>query len=136
MWEVLDGQPEWEVVIENIKTFSRSNVWLNAKVMENCPTHADKVDLDDLTCKHHEALKGNGLTIKWPSSRYIPSTYSRLIRGVGPNVKDKCVFVDNNNEDVWDVHECASPRYWGLCIKRTCLPDDDKKLNNLKIVQN
>ena len=128
MWEVLDGQPEWQVVIENIKKISRSNVWLSAQVLENCQQNTDgSIQEDDLTCKHNDALKGKGLKINWPLTKFIPDTYSRLIRGFDPNVVKKCVFVDDKNEHVWDVHECASPRYWGLCVKRTCFPSHINK---------
>ena len=129
MWEVIDGESEWQVVIDTIKKLSRANVWINANVLENCPNTpiatGDNDEFNYTTCKHKEAIKGNGLRVEWPSAKYMTSTYSRLIRGSNSNVGNACVFVDTNNEDVWDVHDCAAPRYWGLCIKRNCFPEDD-----------
>ena len=130
MWEVLDGESEWNVVIENIKKLGRSNVWLNANPIETCPKSEDGIQIDGVSCKHNDALIGNGLKVSWPSANHLPSTYSRLIRGFDSKEEgeeDKCAFVDNNNEEVWDVHNCAAQRYWGLCIKRKCFPSN--KLN-------
>ena len=131
LWEILDGQPEWNAVMKVAKDKDRTNLWLNAKVVEACPNNENKTeeDISDDTCKHNEALAGNGLNVQWPSLSYLPSHFSRLIRGVNPNDPDeRCVYVDNNNEYIWDVHNCNSARYWGLCVKRTCLHSAGKSV--------
>ena len=120
MWEVLDGAPEWEVVIENIKKIDRSNIWIHAKPTEKCHESENEAK----KCRHNVALMGNGLGVRWPSVKYISSTYSRLIRGISSNEENQCVFVDKNNEEIWDVSSCSAQRYWGLCVKRNCFPSD------------
>ena len=117
-------EPEWNVVIESIKKLGRYNVWLNAKPIEKCPKTEGENPSDGVSCKHNDALIGNGLKVSWPSANHLPSSYSRLVRGFESNREDKCAFVDNNNEEIWDVHNCVAQRYWGLCIKRKCFPSN------------
>jgi len=123
MWEILDGEPEWEAFISLATELDRSNLWINAEVVGECdPNIINADDEDPTTCKRQEAIEGHGLAVRWSSSLYAPK-FSRLIRGVKKNTdpKDQCVFVDNSNNDLWDVRDCASSNYWGLCVKRKCL---------------
>lgn len=126
LWEVLDGEPEWNVFIEIAKEFIRSNLWLNAKIVGKCDENKNKLD-DELhvPCHQEEASQGHGLEVKWPSFNYTSKPkYSRLIRGttsIDENPGENCVFVDNTNDHLWDIHDCTSNRYWGLCVKRQCV---------------
>ena len=126
LWEVLDGEPEWDAFIGIAKELLRSNLWLNAKVVGKCDENLDTIGDDELhpACNQEKAFKGHGLEVKWPSLQYTSKPkYSRLIRGatsMDENPDEKCVFVDNKNNYLWDIHDCASTRYWGLCVKRHC----------------
>jgi len=124
LWEVLDGQPEWDAFIGIAKNLLRSNLWLNAQIVGKCdePLNNTSGEINP-PCNQEEASKGHGLEVKWPSSQYS-STYSRLIRdatSIDGKLDEKCVFVDKNNNHLWDVHDCASKKFWGLCVKRQCL---------------
>ena len=124
LWEVLDGEPEWDAFISLAKELKRSNLWLNAMVVGKCD-ELDTIEAEYSTCKHEEASEGRGLEVKWPSSHYTPMPkFSRLIRGRRSRKEDEgesCVFVDSGNHHLWDVHDCTSTKYWGLCVKRNCL---------------
>jgi len=129
LWEVLDGEPEWNAFIGISKELLRSSLWLNAKVVGECDEHLNATEEEpDPPCNLlKEASEGNGVEVKWPSTHYS-SRYSRLIRDLTSNNNDvskdmgnKCVFVDKSNNHLWDVHDCSSQKFWGLCVKRQCL---------------
>ena len=123
LWEVLDGEPEWDAFISLAKELKRSNLWLNAIVVGQCED-LDTIEAKYSTCKHEEASEGRGLEVKWPSSHYTPMPkFSRLIRGKKSKkgYEESCVFVDSSNRHLWDIHDCTSTKYWGLCVKRNCL---------------
>ena len=125
LWEVLDGEPEWNVFIAKAKELLRSNLWLNVQVVGECDeTTNNTVGDPNPPCHLKEASEGHGLEVKWPSSQYS-SQYSRLIRDSTSNDEknqdEKCVFIDKYNNHLWDVHDCASKKFWGLCVKRQCL---------------
>ena len=131
LWEVLDGEPEWNAFIGIAKELLRSSLWLNAKVVGKCDEHLNATEEEpNPPCNlMKEASDGNGLEVKWPSTQYS-SKYSRLIRDLTSNndkdlsknqMGEKCVFVDKSNRHLWDVHDCGSQKFWGLCVKRQCL---------------
>ena len=128
LWEVLDGEPEWKAFIDIAKELLRSSLWLNAKVVGECDEHLNVTEEEpNPPCNLiQEASKGNGLEVKWPSSHYF-SKYSRLIRDLASNkdmlneAGEKCVFIDKFNDHLWDVQDCSSQKFWGLCVKRQCL---------------
>ena len=124
LWEVLDGEPEWNAFIGIAIELLRPNLWLNAKVVGECDD-MQNATMDDPNppCNQENAFEGRGLEIGWPSSKY-PSKYSRLIRGtefIERDLNEKCVFVDDSNNHLWDTHDCGSKKFWGLCVKRQCL---------------
>lgn len=124
LWEVLDGEPEWDALYGKSKELLRSNLWLNAQIVGKCDESLNNTSEEiNPPCNQEEASKGHGLEVKWPSSHYS-SIYSRLIRdatSIDGDLDEKCVFIDKNNNHLWDVHDCASKKFWGLCVKRQCL---------------
>ena len=134
LWEVLDGESEWNAFIKIADELIRSNLWLNAKVVGKCDENLNTIVEGELPppCNQEEASKGRGLEVEWPSLYYTSKPkYSRLIRGyvdtfdtsssIKQNSDQNCVFVDNTNNNLWDVHDCGTEKYWGLCVKRQCL---------------
>ena len=115
LWEILDGEEEWEAVIGMARDKDLTGMWLNARVTGWCPE-------DRSTCLETEAEAGFGVSVRWPSSRY--SKYSRLIASPGDADDRNCVHVDTlADELLWRTHSCLKNGFWGLCVKRYCFPE-------------
>ena len=111
LWQVADGQAEWNVLIQIAKMTGRSSVWLNADTTDSkCPENKE-------VCHQSEAFHGRGIPVKWPS--FPNSNYSRLFTSV--TSEKRCVYVDTQGQELlWKTGSCTSITAWGLCTKRNC----------------
>lgn len=107
MWEVLDGEPEWNAVMNHTLTEEpdRTAVWLNASPLDPNPPPGDEVRLQS------EAKAGRGLPVSWGQTQR-PAEYSRFIGGDS----SECLTVAGK---FWRSTPC-SHRYHVACIKRNC----------------
>ena len=64
VWEIIDGQPERDVVAKNIKYVVNSNVCLNVEVIRNHQDVGDKGELSDVICKHNDLLLVDWLNVE------------------------------------------------------------------------
>ena len=91
-------------------------------------------------CNETLALEGKGVAVKWPSSVYGYTQYSRLVHSLAAggssksnlldhsNQPDKvngsygghCVYVNETRRHLWMLSDCVKDKFWGLCVKRKC----------------
>lgn len=111
LWEIADGQAEWDAIIQKAKDKKKTFLWLNTNTSNSqCPNGQE-------SCRELEALQGKGIPVKWPS--FPNSTFSRLDNAVTD--EKRCVYVDNQNSNLlWRAGSCTSINAWGLCVKRNC----------------
>ena len=119
------------------KDMRRGGMWINAKVIGTCDNvyyeteyydYEENMNVttgrkDHNVCHERDALKGQGLEIKWPSSVYGYTKFSRLISGIDTRETERshCVYVEQERKHLWMLADCETERYWGLCVKRKCL---------------
>ncbi|TRY76530.1 hypothetical protein TCAL_17025 [Tigriopus californicus] len=109
VWQVLDGQPEWQAVMDHALKKNQHSVWIHAIPIEPYSTSGDQ---DQLKAR---AQEGRGLPIRWPQTRE-PADYSRFIGG---DESEKCVTVKKNEPHLWELTPCDN-RYFVACVKRHC----------------
>ena len=110
IWEISDGQPEWEVVTKFAKKEKKESIWLNAK-----QTNYEYPNESDGNQKFKEDIP-----VIWPS--FPNSNYSRL-RFKFTSEK-QCVYINNpdilsnTSEYIWRTSSCTAVTAWVLCVKR------------------
>ncbi len=91
-----------------------TGIWLNADVKGSCPNDGRE------TCLDNEAEAGNGVAVRWPSSRF--ARYSRL--HMSSSGDKRCIVIDKlTDELLWMTEDCNKNGFWALCIKRDCFAE-------------
>jgi hypothetical protein len=110
LWEVSSEQ-EWNAILEALQGLvGNASVWLNGIVNDyECN--------DKSECRKTEALEGKGVPVWWKRGKRI-GQYSRLYKGEADD--RKCIYVEDNQQGLWNVDKCGIAEHVLLCVKTEC----------------
>jgi hypothetical protein len=110
LWEV-SNEEEWIAILEALRgSVGNVSVWLNGIVNDyECEAKTE--------CRKTEALIGKGVPVWWKRDKRI-GQYSRLYRGETED--HKCIYVEDNEQVLWNVDKCGFAEHVLLCVKTEC----------------